>query len=101
MIELGGNIKLTGFSDVDSGSMVILKKIIGNYARKFSDKCKNFESLEMYLKLIGQKTGKNQMYEIHSKVFNDGKNNFAEVTERNLFFGIDLCLKKLMNSLKD
>jgi len=37
-LRLGGNIELFGVENIDHSSMIILKKIIGNYARKFSDK---------------------------------------------------------------
>jgi len=30
-LQLGGNINLSGFKEIDSGSMVVLKKIVGNY----------------------------------------------------------------------
>ena len=33
-LELGGNIELKGFGSMDKSSMVIVKKIIGNYYLK-------------------------------------------------------------------
>ncbi|MBD3259811.1 hypothetical protein GF371_04255, partial [Candidatus Woesearchaeota archaeon] len=42
-IKLGGNIELSGFRDLDGGTMVILKKIVGNYVRKLSDNSEKFE----------------------------------------------------------
>ena len=59
MIELGSNIKLTGFKELDNGSMVILRKIIGNYARKMSDQDTGYEGLEMTLKIINNKGNNN------------------------------------------
>lgn len=98
MIELGGNIKLTGFREVDSGSMVILKKIIGNYARKMSDKCGDFEALEMSLKKVHE-TSEHPKYEVHSRLLDGGKSKTSEVTERNLFVGVDSSLRKVLNAL--
>ena len=37
-IRLGGNIELVNADDIDGASLVILKKMIGNYARQFSER---------------------------------------------------------------
>ena len=37
-IKLGGSIELSGFSNLDGGQMIVLKKIVGNYARKMEEK---------------------------------------------------------------
>ena len=37
MIELGGNIVLNGFRDLEPPELVVVKKIVGTYARKFAD----------------------------------------------------------------
>ena len=44
-IELGGNIELVGFKELDHASMVVLKKIVGTYAKKFSEANSDFEKL--------------------------------------------------------
>ena len=46
-VELGGNIQLNGFSRLDGASMIILKKIVGNYAKKIAEKniCEKIISL--------------------------------------------------------
>ena len=54
-IELGGNIELSGFKDVDGGSMVILKKVVGNYVRKMNDMTSKFEKLSLNMKVIHEK----------------------------------------------
>lgn len=99
-IELGGNIKLVGFKDVDSGSMVILKKIIGNYARKISDHGAGFQGLEITLKKIHDTgEGAHPKYEIHAKAVIDGQAKSSEFVDRNLFVGIDTALKKVHNMI--
>jgi hypothetical protein len=30
VLQLGGNIELSGFSNLEGGAMIVLKKIIGN-----------------------------------------------------------------------
>lgn len=93
-ITLGGNIQLSGFKEVDGGSMVILRKIVGNYARKFSDRSNTFESLSLRLKTVHQ-TEASQKHEIHAKLIDNGKPYTAEVLERNLFVAVDSGLKKV------
>ena len=34
MIELGGNIKLEGFDNIEQSKLVVIKKIVGNFIKK-------------------------------------------------------------------
>jgi ribosome-associated translation inhibitor RaiA len=99
-LELGGNIELRGFSNIDSGSMVILKKIIGNYAKKFSEKNSNFEKLSVSMKNV-HKTQASEKYEVNGKLVIRGNPITAEVTDRNLFVAVDSVLKKIENQIED
>ncbi|MBN2458515.1 hypothetical protein JXB31_05280 [Candidatus Woesearchaeota archaeon] len=96
MIELGGNIELVGFREVDGGSMIIIKKIVGNYARQFSDKSKDFKKLTLSLKKVHERE-KSEKYELHAKMVADKDHN-SEVTDRNLLIAVDKVLKKIQNS---
>ena len=95
-LELGGNIELKGFGDLDKSSMVIIKKIAGNYAKKFSEKNKGFSKLSLTMKQVHERE-KGSKYEIHGKLLVGGKPKTAELTDRNLFYAIDRVLKKLEN----
>lgn len=97
-MQLGGNIELSGFGDIDGASMVVLKKIIGNYGRRLSEISDKFEKLSITLKLIHE-TEKSSKYEIHAKLINDGKPVVSEVVERNLFVAVDSALKKIVNEI--
>jgi len=99
VLNLGGNIELTGFSDLDGGSMVILKKIVGNYAKKMSDRAKNFENLKLTMKPVHERE-KSELYEVKGYLFFGGQPTVAEETDRNLFFAIDKVLKRLEESLE-
>ena len=99
IVQLGGNIVLTGFRDIDGGSKVILRKIVGSYARKFGDNMTNFEQLSLNMKLIHATEG-NPKFEIKTKLVDNGQVYNAEVVERNFFVAIDAALKKLESSLK-
>ncbi|MFH1591684.1 MAG: hypothetical protein ABIC95_07225 [archaeon] len=97
-IALGGNIQLTGFSALDRPNMVVVKKMVGNYARKISEACKDFQELHVTLKTVHE-TEKSEKYEIHARVIDKGTLHSAEVTDRNLFFAIDNLLKKILKSI--
>ena len=97
-LELGGSIALTGFKDIDGASMVIIKKIVGNYARKISDNTTGFEKLKLNLKTV-HRTEKSEKYEIHAQVIEQGNSHNAEIVDRNLYFAIDNVLKKILNEM--
>ncbi len=92
-LKLGGNIELSGFKEVDPRSMIILKKIIGNYVRKFSDKHKEFNGIKITLKEINKKKGKEQ-FELSSNLYLGGKALAAENIGWNIFEAVDTLLKK-------
>ena len=93
-LELGGNIVLTGFQALDRDTMVVLKKIVGNYARKFSDKSKGFEQLSLRMKLIHAQEH-SEKYELNGMVVVNGKQYTSEITDKNLFFAVDKVFKKI------
>jgi hypothetical protein len=93
-MELGGKISLSGFKEVKPAEMVVAKKLIGSYARKFSDSLENYESLHLYLKAV-HKTPGSEKYEIHGKLLFGGKLKVSEVIDRNLFIALDSVLKHL------
>lgn len=97
-MQLGGNIELSGFKDIDGASMVVLKKIIGNYGRRLTEISDKFESLKVTMKPIHE-TEKSEKYEIHIQLMVGGKPVVSEVVERNLFIAIDNALKKIVNEI--
>jgi ribosome-associated translation inhibitor RaiA len=94
MIELGGNISLVGFNEIDPGTMVVVKKIVGNYGRKYSEVCKKFESLSVSVKKVHERE-KSEIYEMHIKLLDDGKPVNSKVEDRNLFVALDNAMKKV------
>lgn len=90
-MELGGNIELIGFNELDSSELIVLKKIIGNYARKFSDLLgESYEKLVIDLKRVH--TSK---FEIQAKLLVKGKPISSDVTDNNLFMCVAEAMKKL------
>ncbi len=82
---LGGGIELIGFMVVDLPSMVIVKKMVGNYARKFADENEKFEKLV----LTAEKEGK----KIIAELTIGGKTKKSDVEENNVFIALDKALK--------
>lgn len=97
-VKLGGNIELTGFRDLDGGTMVIIRKIVGNYVRRMSDVTQNFEALNLTVKPVHGSAG-SKRYELHGKLLDNGKVFTSEVTENNIFVAVDTVLKKIENSM--
>ena len=97
-VKLGGNIQLTGFREIDGSSMIVLKKIIGNHARRISEMSKKMENLHVTLKQIHQRE-KSEKYEVHAKLLDNGKVYASESVDRNLFVAVDDVLKKLVSEL--
>ena len=97
-LELGGNIQLTGFSELDGGQMIVLKKIIGNYARKLTESCNNFEQLSVTMKSVHE-TENSRTFELHARLMDNGKPIVGEVSDRNLFMAIDKVLKKVESNM--
>jgi ribosome-associated translation inhibitor RaiA len=82
-IRLGGNIELFGADSIDGAAMVVLKKIIGTYARKFSEK-----GLERLSVSFGEG-------EIEVEAVSQGNTVNSASSHSNLFFGIDEALKEI------
>lgn len=101
-IELGNSIKLTGFKEIDPGSMVILKKMIGNFVRHATDSYEGFEQLHMTLKEVhASEDGKSKKFQIAAKVLLGGKDYHSEVTGLNIFVTVDDVLKKIEHQMGD
>lgn len=94
MIELGGNITLIGFKELDYAEMVVIKKIVGNYARKLSDR-EQVNELTLNLKQVHHTSEESSKFEMKAKVDINGKIFNSEIVDYNLFIAIDNIMKKL------
>jgi hypothetical protein len=97
-LQLGGNIELSGFSNLDSGVMIILKKIVGNYAKKMSERTSDFQKLHLTMKIV-HATEKSEKYEIHAKLHRDSGLLIGDHVDHNLFVAVDNSLKGIMNAI--
>ena len=100
-IDLGGSIRLSGFGEIDGGSMIIVKKLVGSFVKKISEKNQKFQSLTMTLKKVhgsveSESSGK---FEIQANLVAE-KNYNSDVTHKNLMFAIDSVLKKVESGME-
>lgn len=94
MIELGGNITLVGFKELNNAEFVVIKKVVGNYARKFSERF-NLNNLTISMKPVHKTTEEPSKFELKAKLDLNGTIYNSEFVEYNLFMGVDNLLKKL------
>ena len=92
-IHLGGNIELAGIEALDFASIVILKKIVGNYARQFSERT-NLQKLSVNI------SSKDGLVCLNSVLVTDALSFTSECSDKNLFCALDLALKQIENELK-
>ncbi len=89
MIELGGNIKLDGFQEIDPPAMIIIKKIVGNYVKKFQEQTSSFQELILHL------DNSKDSIQVQAKL--SGSRDFnSQASDVNLFFAIDKALSQVM-----
>ncbi|MBN1175866.1 hypothetical protein JXA48_04445 [Candidatus Woesearchaeota archaeon] len=99
MIELGGNITLVGFKELGYAEFVVVKKVVGNYARKISDR-HPFDGLKLSVKPIHKTEDEATKFELKVELSADGKHYHADIVEHNIFIGLDKILKKIVTQLK-
>ena len=92
MIELGGNIFLEGFNELNGGEMVIIKKLVGNYVKEITDLKGNFEKLS--LNLNRSNLGEKDVFHLQAELHAGDKFN-SEARDGNLFFAIDKAFKDI------
>ena len=96
-MQLGGNITLAGFKELEMGELIVVKKIVGSYARKMADTSQNFENLTVTLKSV-HSTQKSAKYEFHARLLDNGQLYAGECVDRNLFIALDNCLRKVLET---
>ena len=90
MIELGANIKLIGFEDLQPAQLIVVKKMVGNYAKKINDTKGAFSELALE---------KEQENQLKVKCIMNEKTYQASDTNKNLFFALDKALSTLIKQL--
>ena len=94
MLALDGSISLSGFKDIDRAVLIDVKKLVGSYARKFSDQLAGFQRIHVNLKKVHARE-KSEIYELQGRLTVDGKTHAVESEDRNLFSCLGSVLRKL------
>lgn len=97
MIELGGNIVLKGFKERDYAELIVVKKLVGRYARQLTDHGKEIETLEVSLRV--HEKGAGTLFEIDAHLSANEGSYATSASDRNLFVCLDMALKKLTSQL--
>lgn len=92
-IKLGGNISLSGFS-LEPIEMIVVKKIIGNHAKKISEKI-NYQDIKITLKKT--KKMKSFLHEISASIKTDQGVIAADASNNNLYTALSEALNKVYN----
>jgi hypothetical protein len=98
VIELGGNITLNGFQDRDYAELIVVKKIVGRYARQITDTHPTFERLKVCLNVLPHADGSTK-HTVQVSCVLKGTPIDAEASDRNLFIALDSGLKELVERL--
>jgi len=85
MIELGDKIKLNGFDNLDPAAIIVVKKMVGSFARKFIEKNGLYEFFEI--------TNENNKISTSMIVEDNTINSISN--EKNIYFGLSKALKGL------
>jgi len=94
--ELGGNIRLVNFR-FDSQEMILIKKIIGNYAKKIRT-FKEYQELRLEIKDHSKE--KTRKFEINALLIFNGERASANAEGLNPFVLINEVLARVLSEVK-
>lgn len=91
-IILGNHIHLAGFKEVDPSRMVVVKKIVGNYVKKFEERYPEFREIKIHLKKVHASE-----FEVQVRALIGSEHQNGEVVDFNLFFALDKALSRALS----
>ncbi|MFO8015480.1 MAG: hypothetical protein R6U32_00085 [Candidatus Woesearchaeota archaeon] len=94
MIQLGGNIELEGFDSAEPGKLVVIKKLVGSYARQMSDSGREVGKLSV------SSEERDGGFHLRGTMVIDGKEITGEKSGSNLFYTLDSMLRELTEASK-
>lgn len=94
VLQLGGNIELSGFSGLDGGAMIVLKKIIGNYVSKMNNQVSKLEKVSITMKVVHD-----NKFELKAKLVDNGNALHSSAVDRNIYVAVDSALKSIMSQI--
>lgn len=98
MAASGGSIELSGFKGIDEPALIVLKKLVGGYAKRFSRNRQGFEKLSLHLKKVHAQEH-SEKYEICASLAAKSRLYTSTTTDLSLFFAVEAALKKIEREL--
>lgn len=92
-LKLGGNIVLSGFS-LEPSEMIVIKKIVGHYAKKISERG---PYKELKVRLKQSKKAQYFMHQINATADTEKGNLSGEGADKNLYTALSEALDKVYN----
>ena len=99
MLELDGNILLSGFKNVGYADVTVVKQLVSQHAQKLSEK-QPFSQLALHLKKVHGTTDDNGRFELKAKLDMTSNVLYANTTEHNIFAAVDSIMTKIENQIK-
>jgi len=96
-IRLGGNIWLVGFNDIDKSELTVVKKIVGGYIRRITER---MSYNEMRIRMKKHNKGKSFLHEINSDVHFGGMHLSAKSEGKNMYSAISDSLNSLIKEIE-
>jgi ribosome-associated translation inhibitor RaiA len=90
-LKLGGNIVLAGFS-LDPAEMIVVKKIVGNYAKRISEKT---DYTEIKIRLKQSHKIKSFLHSVNVDVSTSKGILTSSTEDKNLYSGLSTALEKI------
>ncbi len=98
-MQLGKQISLTGFHDLDSMLLIPLKKNLVNKVKKISERSKDFRTLKLVMKKLHHTDG-SDLFAVKGRVNDGGKVFSAEHTDRDVLLAVRKVLEKLEQEMR-
>ncbi len=99
-MHLGDKIVLTGFKDLDRNEMVVVRKMVGTYVKKYIELDEGFQNLKLRLKTTHERE-QSVIFELDGNYTSDSNKFDVSESNRNLFMVLDSVLKKIQGMLKN
>src|SRR3989338_9415239 len=97
-VELGGDVRLSGFNDLDPGEKDEAIQIISKHERRIKEICEDLDRIKITLKKIRHKE-KSEMYELHASVKDKHGHYEAHVVGRRFLVALADVLTKVENEI--
>lgn len=79
--------------------MVVVKKLVGTYVKKFIELDPDFQELALHLKVVHERE-QSVVFEVKGNYVSGSKNFNSNENGRNLYVVLDLSLRKILDMIK-